>query len=132
MGRTLSLILLVILSIVLVRTHCLSILDGQVDLESLIYGGALVASIGFIAFQCRIWSGDCGAMLKKRSASFNAGPSSLDGMCSSGRAFLKLLGIPATIIITVLEFQGRHDIVMQFLFYVGGKLSKLIAFLITP
>jgi len=117
---------MVVLGFVLVKTGCLKGMGEPVELGSFFLGMSLFASIGFIAFRCRVWSDGCGAFLRGRPASLQPGPSAGRVLCNSVQSFLAIASVCVVALVTALWYQGRLDLVVQALEFIVGKLGKLV------
>ncbi len=126
MWQALSLILLLVLSLVLVRTGLLSEFNTPVEYASLLLGVSILSSIGFIVFRLRVWSDGSGAFFKARPASLKESPSPFKVLVSSSASFLQIVGVGITMVVTVLEYYDRHDLVMGALDFIVTKMGKLV------
>lgn len=126
MWQALSLILFLVLSLVLVRTGLLSEFNTQVDFASLMLGGSIFASIGFIAFRLHVWSDGSGAFFKARPASLKESPSPFKVLVDSSASFFRIVVVVITVAVTTLEYYDRHDVVMGALEFVVTKMGKLV------
>ncbi|MDE3088497.1 MAG: hypothetical protein KGJ80_03820 [Chloroflexota bacterium] len=130
MWRVLTLISLMLLSIVLMQTGLLRTFSGTVELGSFFFGVCLLASIGFLAFQVRVWGGNTRAIFNARPASLIPGPSAFQVVRNGVGSSLAIIGIIICAIVVALEYEGRHDVVVRVWDLSAGKTEKLIYFLL--
>ncbi len=127
MWRVLFLILFVILGYVLVDTGWLRGLGGPVELGSFILGISLAGSIWHIAFRIHIWTEAARAFFRGRPAALNPGPSAAQMLWNFIRSNLQIMGVFVTAIVTGLEYEGRHDVVVQIAEIIVTRMGRIVA-----
>ncbi len=95
------------------------------ELEWFILGVTLTSSIGFIVFRLRVWGGSSRTVFQARPASLTPGPSAAHVAWNSTSSFLRIVGVIITAIVVILEYYGRHDIVMRALELIVSKSERL-------
>jgi hypothetical protein len=124
--QALSLILLLVLSLVIVRTGLLTELNTPVEFASLLLGGSIFASVGFIAFRLRVWSDGSGAFFRARPASSKESPSPFQVFLDSSASFIRIVGVVITAVVTTLEFFDRHDLVIGTLLLIATRMGRIV------
>ncbi|OGO40086.1 MAG: hypothetical protein A2Z03_05070 [Chloroflexi bacterium RBG_16_56_8] len=129
MERTLLLIILIIFlvfSAVLVQTGWLRDSGAPLDVDSFFFGGAVIASIGFVAFRFVVWQGNTRAFFLMRPAALHPGHSSFQMLWDAIISVGSMLGVLAAAILAALWHFNRLDLAVQFLGWVTSKGERLM------
>lgn len=124
----LALLLIVIMggSLLAVQHGLLRSLGGPLDLDSFLFGVSLISSIGFIIFRMRVWGGNTRTFFMARPASLQPGPSGCQLFLNALISSAAIAGVLITVVVVVLEYYRRHDVVVQVLDWILNKMGKII------
>ncbi len=123
------LILTIALGTVLTRTDWLNGSGVSRELVYFVVGLTLTSSIGFIVFRLRVWGSDMQVFFQTLALQFPGVSTSRVRRIALQNAlisFVKIMGVAIVVCVTVLEWFGRHDLILQILQWSIEKLVRLI------